>query len=289
MSVKLNGRDEEKGLRRPSKCRWKTYTGDDLDELLPQLQKHYNMSMLLDPHFWESASVVPLRVNSRYTPTGEALIPSWAKYDLVDISDCDEVVPECLLWKHPWINTTAHPTDRTYRKCCVEHRRLLETLRYTLKRMEEVGIRPWLGMGTLLASVRHRGVFIGWDTDVDLYISPADVGRFKEAFRNTHTTPHWFAIDPQTDYGVQHRDMFYIYYTRKRTKGGSHVEVWVWNSRRINISALDPLMFPLQRCELYDLTNVWCPHKPLEMLRQWYGSSWWKYLFTMGKTTVMLT
>eukprot|EP01012_Entosiphon_sulcatum_P008785 TRINITY_DN14828_c0_g1_i1.p2 TRINITY_DN14828_c0_g1~~TRINITY_DN14828_c0_g1_i1.p2 ORF type:complete len:252 (-),score=51.78 TRINITY_DN14828_c0_g1_i1:59-814(-) len=250
--------------------------------------KHYNISQLLSPKFWEDAASVPIRVNSRYTADGVAMIPSWQKYHLVDISDCDELTPECLIWKHPSVNTSEHPTDRTYRKCCIEHRRLLETLTDVLARMEEVGIQAWLGMGSLLAAHRHSGAFIGWDTDVDLYIREEDEDRFKQAFRNTRTSKHWFALDPQTDQGSQKRDMYYVYYTRKRTKGGSHVEVWVWNNRKMDVGKLKDLVFPLKPCQLYDL-NAYCPKETERMLLLWYGSSWWRYRFTMGKDTVMLT
>ena len=51
--------------------RWKTYTGDNLDELLPALTKHYNMSMLLDKQFWADAASYPARVNARYMPNGK--------------------------------------------------------------------------------------------------------------------------------------------------------------------------------------------------------------------------
>jgi hypothetical protein len=222
----LNNEGESK-----RQCKWKTYTGDNLDELLPALTKHYNMSMLLDKQFWADAASYPARVNARYMPNGTSWIDSWNNYHTVDISDCDEITPECLIWKHPSINTSQNPTDRTYRKCCIEHHRLLETLRDVLDTMAQHDIRPWLGMGTLMASIRHNGAFIGWDTDVDLYIHESDVEKLKVAFKNSRTTKHWFAIDPQTDMGVQKRDMFYIYFTRKRTKGASHVEVWVWNNR----------------------------------------------------------
>lgn len=37
--------------------------------------------------------------------------------------------------------------------------------------------------GSLLASVRHNGVFIGWDTDVDIYIREEDVPKLKEVFK----------------------------------------------------------------------------------------------------------
>ena len=269
-------------------CRWKQYTGDNLDELLPQLIRHYNISQLLDNQFWAEAASYPERVNARYNKDGVSYIESWNNYHTVDISDCDEITPECLIWKHPSINTSATPTDRTYRKCCIEHHRLLETLRDVIDVMTEHGIRPWLGMGTLMAAIRHNGVFIGWDTDVDLYIHESDVEKLKAAFKNQRTSKHWFAIDPQTDMGVQKRDMFYIYYTRKRTQGGSHVEVWVWNNRRTDVSKYDGMMFPLVPCQLYDL-NVYCPKESKKMLQVWYGKSWWKYKFTMGKSTVMRT
>eukprot|EP00668_Euglena_longa_P045959 GGOE01061642.1.p1 GENE.GGOE01061642.1~~GGOE01061642.1.p1 ORF type:complete len:367 (+),score=102.75 GGOE01061642.1:32-1132(+) len=286
LQVKLMEQKNEAEAKK--QCRWKTYTGDNLDELLPVLAKHYNMSSLLDKQFWADAASYPARVNARYMPNGTSWIESWNNYHTVDISDCDEITPECLIWKHPSINTSQTPTDRTYRKCCIEHHRLLETLRYTLEVMTSVGIRPWLGMGSLLASVRHNGVFIGWDTDVDIYIREEDVPKLKAAFKNTHTTKHWFAIDPQTDMGMQKRDMFYIYYTRKRTKGGSHVEVWVWNTRRMDVHKYDPLVFPLVPCQLYDL-DVYCPKESAKMLEIWYSKSWWKYKFTLGKTTLMLT
>lgn len=59
----------------------------------------------------------------------------------------------------------------------------LEILTYFRDFCDANGLRYWLGGGTLLGAVRHKG-FIPWDDDVDVYMPDVDYKKFLELFCN---------------------------------------------------------------------------------------------------------
>ncbi len=94
----------------------------------------------------------------------------------------------------------------------------LDILCDVIQSFEKCGIKYYLGFGTLLGAVRHKG-FIPWDDDVDLFIPRPDFERIK-AFENgiipqpyylsgntnTNSSPHTFILrveNPQKQFCIE--------------------------------------------------------------------------------------
>eukprot|EP00659_Diplonema_papillatum_P012381 gene12381-19148_t len=186
----------------------------------------------------------------------------WASYPSEDISTCPSVTPECLFWSAPSVNATvpdypeAVNSNRSYRKCCVEHRKMREVTKNTFAALYDAGIDMWLGDGTLLGARRGHGTVIPWDTDIDVFAKKEDKKRIKQALQDAAAggrLPHAWEQDRHG------RSMLWVYWAKKRKVGDSHLEIWFTdgtNQRRNNFS----LVFPLKPCPFYDFT-VLCPNK----------------------------
>eukprot|EP01006_Ploeotia_vitrea_P054677 TRINITY_DN67917_c3_g1_i1.p1 TRINITY_DN67917_c3_g1~~TRINITY_DN67917_c3_g1_i1.p1 ORF type:complete len:396 (-),score=20.57 TRINITY_DN67917_c3_g1_i1:603-1790(-) len=209
----------------------------------------------------------------------------WKSYDTLDISNCQTEVPECRFYTQPAINNSAYSADRIYRKCCVEHMRLKKTLVWTMDVLHAHNLSAWLAMGSLLAQVRHNGIFVPWDTDIDMYLwGDGDAeARLLQAFPNLKPRVHWFGRDPKG------RAVYWIYHTPYRSPGSSHIEIWFWKTGRTKDPHIyDELVYPLKECQLYNV-KCWCPKNSEEMLATWYGDDWRTYHITGGTSTKMLT
>eukprot|EP00754_Rhynchopus_humris_P025032 Rhum_TRINITY_DN14928_c8_g1::Rhum_TRINITY_DN14928_c8_g1_i1::g.128557::m.128557 len=199
----------------------------------------------------------------------------WASYPDEDITQCPHETPECLFWSTPAINisleaTATHPavpnSDRSYRKCCVEHRKMRAVTKTTREVLYNAGIDMWIGDGTLLGARRGHGTIIPWDTDIDVFAKIEDKQRIKEALHaaaKDGSLPHAWEKDPHG------RQMYWVYYSKKKKAGDSHLEIWLTDGlkeKRSNFS----LVYPLQPCPFYDFT-VMCPQKINEILTIAYG------------------
>ena len=60
--------------------------------------------------------------------------------------------------------------------CCA--RKLNNLLKHTIKILKKYNIRYFCYWGTLIGSIRHKGI-IPWDTDIDIYISKNDLINIK--------------------------------------------------------------------------------------------------------------
>ena len=194
----------------------------------------------------------------------------WASYPDEDISQCPHETPECLFWSTPAINisleaTATHPavpnSDRSYRKCCVEHRKMRAVTKTTREVLYNAGIDMWIGDGTLLGARRGHGTIIPWDTDIDVFSKMEDKQRIKEALHaaaKDGSLPHAWEKDPHG------RQMYWVYFSKKKKAGDSHLEIWLTDGlkeKRSNFS----LVYPLQPCPFYDFT-VMCPQKVCALL-----------------------
>ena len=84
-------------------------------------------------------------------------------------------------------------------------KKLLETLTYLTKYLEEKGLRYYVIGGTMLGAVRHKG-FIPWDDDVDIAMPRSDYEKFIQDFKGvvdgyTLETPRGKARDFLYAYG----------------------------------------------------------------------------------------
>lgn len=155
-------------------------------------------------------------------------------------------------------------------KCCVEHAGLYDAL-VSVKHMFDTKKIPfWLTSGTLLAAVRERGVFIPWDTDVDVLVDTKSEDAARKALNDAAVVRTAAKlIDKDHAHG---RILGSVYGTKVfRSDDESHVEIWVrQQSRKMQRASLT---FPLQPCFLYDL-EIRCPANPLQVLANGYGESW---------------
>lgn len=196
----------------------------------------------------------------------------WRGYPAEDISAFDTLTPECLFWTHPEVNRSIPEdgiagTERNYRKCCVEHRKMWEVTKDTFKILYDSGVLMWLGDGTLLGARRGHGTIIPWDTDVDVFITSKERAKAAKALKDAHDSGHLQHAWEKDPHG---RDMYWVYWAPKRIRGDSHMEIWVTDGtkqRRNNFS----LVFPLQPCPFYDFTAL-CPSSVDAILTVAYGN-----------------
>ena len=190
----------------------------------------------------------------------------WASYPSEDISDCAALTPECLFWSSPLMNHSvesfpeAANTNRVYRKCCVEHKKMREVTKNTFKVLYNAGIDMYIGDGTLLGSRRGHGTVIPWDTDIDVFSRLEDKDKITDALKAASKSgelPHAWEKDKHG------RKMIWVYYAKKRITGDSHLEIWLTDGKQKRNN--QSLVYPLKPCPFYDFT-VLCPNKVCVLL-----------------------
>ncbi|ORC92970.1 uncharacterized protein TM35_000022960 [Trypanosoma theileri] len=229
-----------------------------------------------DPHIMSPSFLRNLQNSSK------RIIKKWTRahfdrYDSADISDCDIITPECSLHKY-LLKYTAEENEKEseeekeevedpnrlpYRKCCVEHKALRDTTIWVVNQLKAAGIIYFLSTGTALGALRHAGVIIPWDTDVDIAIYPKDRVKVEKIFRGNKK--HFFRKDPHG------KPMFWVYHSKDGYPvGGPHVEIFY-----------DPvytqfphLLLPLQECLFYN-ESMMCPN--VKQFEEWFPSGWKVY------------
>eukprot|EP01064_Diplonema_japonicum_P017983 TRINITY_DN2653_c0_g1_i1.p1 TRINITY_DN2653_c0_g1~~TRINITY_DN2653_c0_g1_i1.p1 ORF type:complete len:408 (+),score=105.61 TRINITY_DN2653_c0_g1_i1:48-1226(+) len=195
----------------------------------------------------------------------------WASYPSEDIHDCETLTPECLFWSNSAVNRTipdsnATNSNKNFRKCCIEHRKMRAVTQNTFNVLYKAGIPMWLGDGTLLGTRRGHGTVIPWDTDIDVFAKKEDKARIITALKegvHSGDLPHAWEKDRHG------RNMFWVYYSKKKMAGDSHLEIWLTDGKKEKRNNFD-LVFPLQPCPFYDFT-VLCPQKVNAILTIAYG------------------
>ncbi|RNC37625.1 hypothetical protein TcCL_NonESM13202 [Trypanosoma cruzi] len=185
------------------------------------------------------------------------------RYDKANISDCDVVTPECGLHKYLIKRTGDDLNARPYRKCCVEHKALLETNVWVVRKLNSANITYFLSTGTALGVRRHAGSIIPWDTDVDISVYPGDEKKVEQLLQNNGE--HYFRRD------WKGRFMFWVYHSKDgKPQTGPHVEIFY-----------DPvytrfphLLLPLEDCLFYS-EPVKCPN--IKQFQEWFPSGWTVY------------
>jgi hypothetical protein len=220
---------------------------------------HYNYSVDVMPdEFLEHLQHMVRKISKKWKSAG------WHRYEKEDISKCDTATPECTLFR-----TVTGPADgpvihkRAYMKCCVEHRLLREVAVWTLSKLNEANITHFLSTGTALGAIRHNGVIIPWDTDIDIAVFPADKPKIEALFSNNGE--HFFHKD------TLGKPMYWVHHSRTgKPAGGPHVEIF-----------FDPVytnypqkLLPLETCNMYEHT-VMCPNR--KMFEVWFPSGWGVY------------
>lgn len=234
----------------------------------------------------------------------------------VDWGYCFAVFPECAVFNRTEVQLPGNRADVDsfmMRKCCVEHSQMLRALRSLTVALRAEGAklpRPpagassevvaaavphaWVTAGTLLGATREGGVFIPWDTDVDVLISPQHE-KLVLALLRAHSKPRASArapkivvaerddeeddplrfaamvVDEPKDHA--HGKMIGVVYGTPDTRHeeASRVEIWVaQESRKMQRADVN---LPLQPCRVYDVA-AWCPAKPVEVLERGYGPFW---------------
>lgn len=220
---------------------------------------HYNYSVEVMPdEFLEHLQHMVRKISKKWKGAG------WQRYEKEDISKCDNETPECMLFR-----TVTGPADgpaihkRAYMKCCVEHRLLREVAVWTLNKLNEANITYFLSTGTALGAIRHKGVIIPWDTDIDIAVFPKDKPKIEALF--TDNGEHFFHKD------TLGKPMYWVHHSKNgKPVGGPHVEIF-----------FDPVytnypkqLLPLEHCNMYE-HSVMCPNR--KMFEVWFPSGWGVY------------
>ena len=168
--------------------------------------------------------------------------------------------------------------------------------RYSTATGEAFAVIPYfLSTGSALGAIRHGGVIIPWDTDVDMAVprhnksmlqvlfssSSSASSRFEQRqidasskdsssvnpVESTTTKPHYWTHDPMG------REVDWVYYradkpVKRLDAEGPHVELFYEEHYT------EPAAFPAQRCSFYG-KQTWCPNEA--MFVKWFGRNWRAY------------
>lgn len=237
--------------------------------------------------FWQRASSERSRVQGIWEERRRTGV--WV-YDELNITQCLVLYPECVFGFHPH-----SASARLVRKCCVEHARLRELLAFTEEVAAAARIEVWHGWGNLLGIVRHGGVLMPWDTDLDMVVASADKDRLRDAVNaavkakreaiasaaggGAVSEPAMRAADPATQYAItkdRRRDMQSVWLRARANPMDSHVEVWAWRederggtiddqnakaARRVPRSDV----WPLARCAIWGVAGL-CPRDSVKVV-----------------------
>jgi hypothetical protein len=236
----------------------------------------------------------------------------WGPYAdaVVDVDFCFDTYPECSVWNRTEVQIGAdsnHIDGFMVRKCCIEHHQMLRALRSLHHAFwgadlggGEVASGAWLTAGTLLGAAREGGVFVPWDTDVDVLIEPRHEvavtamlrkhGATRRSFSSSSSPPTMWNLDvvePEDEDDPSafvatafsevkehaHGRLVGVLYGSRvfRHEEASRVEIWVaQETKKMQRSIIN---LPVQKCRMYDL-SLSCPADPLAVLFAGYGPYW---------------
>ncbi|KAH9582207.1 LicD family [Trypanosoma melophagium] len=221
------------------------------------------------PYYSFDPNIMPGSFLRNLQNSSKRIIKKWERsyfnhYTSADISDCDIITPECSLHKYLLKRTKDDdPNILPYRKCCVEHKALRDTTIWVVRKLKAANIAYFLSTGTALGALRHNGVIIPWDTDVDIAVYPNDGKKVEEIFRGNKE--HFFRKDPHR------KPMFWVYYSKNGfPAGGPHVEIFY---DRV-YTQFPHLLLPLQECLFYN-ESMMCPN--VKQFEEWFPSGWKVY------------
>ena len=188
-----------------------------------------------------------------------------------------------------------HFGETIFRQSQLAMSRLLKLLGLICKKHK---IPYWIGWGTLLGAVRHKG-YIPWDVDTDVGILIDDVQKFiqaaskdlpKDIFLQTNETDQGFAKYAYKGW-MKLRDLNSCYGNNVRTneplQDGLQVDIFFFQKENINntnhlyepfdhMRYLDKDIFPLQTIK-YEGFDVNCPQNIESFLEKFYGTSYMTY------------
>jgi hypothetical protein len=223
----------------------------------------------------------------------------WEPYLTADVDrdSCFLNYPECVVFTRKELKLADEDmvNDFMVRKCCIEHQQMLravKSLYAAIGSISGASVGAWLTAGTLLGAVREGGVFIPWDTDVDVLVSPQHEAAVVKMLRS-HSRPapskkKRIVVRASTDdddvlkFAARVNDepkehahgklIGFVYGTPDfRHAEASRVEIWVaQETKKMQQSAVN---LPMQPCVLYD-APVQCPKNPLDVLKRGYGPFW---------------
>lgn len=221
---------------------------------------HYNFSAEVMPdEFLGHLQHMVRKISKKWKSSG------WERrYGSVNIDACDNETPECSMFR-----AVTGPADgpdvhkHAYTKCCVEHRLLRDVAVWTLTKLNEANVTYFLSTGTALGAIRHHGVIIPWDTDVDIAIFPRDKQKVEAIFKNNGE--HHFHKD------TLGKPMFWVHHSKTgKPPDGPHVEIFY----DAVYTSYPSKLLPLEPCNMYGRV-VKCPNR--NMFSVWFPSGWGVY------------
>eukprot|EP00667_Euglena_gracilis_P014744 EG_transcript_15281 len=237
--------------------------GDGRPTALPPALRPYFDATLMSAGFWRAARYHRDRVERRWWDSPGQVSQQYRMYVDANISLCSEKAPECSMWLLPPVNSPEGAGARMYRKCCVEHALLCDTLGDMLALLEPNGIQMWLALGSLLGAVRHNGTIIAWDLDADVYVRKTDKRKTYALFEAQGNARHFW--NPRRRTALVHTGPTLVHDL-------PFVELIFWEDEVMG--QYGPLVFPLRRCRFCQALALWCPREPAKLLTAWYGRGW---------------
>lgn len=291
-------------LHRPSRGKNTTLDGNNIFSFCPRNSTHFSLQReILTDRMRRQMNYLTGKINDNTKRKSRKFPPKYSTREGIEECLSEEATPECAMWNcfpmsedefekpseppltspssssssssslsstysSPLSKTVlrASPTA-TLKKCCYEHKALRDTALWVIQKLEENNIRYFLSTGTALGSIRHRGVIIPWDTDVDMAIFPRDAAKVRELFSGLKHE-HYFHKDPNG------KPMFWIHHSKNgKPADGPHVEIFY----EADYTNHEDDLLPLQRCDFYGTKNAWCPKT--EMFEIWFGgkNAWQSY------------
>lgn len=210
-----------------------------------------------------------------------------------NINDCPVTTPECLVFFTPEWNERPHLM--AWRKCCVEHRRLLHLAHWfadfaeglteaeypgSFAAFTRYAARYYVSDGALLGIVRDGGVLNACDTDVDMY-APQGSGKhlFQALKHELSLTRPSFVGAVTIGGGEANRIAVTASAPPRHTSGvgvvaDSHMEVFFEN-RPPDWAAPSAQVEPMRRCWFYG-RKMWIPGPAEKWLTRVFKASWRK-------------
>jgi hypothetical protein len=170
---------------------------------------------------------------------------------------CHIIVPECLIFIDPVVGIDA---VHSYKKCCIEHERLMNVWIYTNQAIEDNKLPYYYKPGNIIGAFRH-GTIVPWDSDADLVLFDS---------KSTETLMH------HLNKRMQHFLQYKMMVQTQRWSSGL-IAMQGFHMTRDRIQPIDHIMFRVYYNDKEDIygynshIELWMPTRTIES--KFFGQS----------------